>query len=59
MDAHNAAEVLEFLEQRGLEVYVDGGWAVEGGQDGSGAVWNGIPAVDTNSKRSRTDRTYV
>jgi hypothetical protein len=23
------------------------------------AVCNGIPAVDTNSKRSRTDRTYV
>ena len=43
MDAHNAAEVLEFLEQRGLEVYVDGGWAVDGGQMDLGRSVMGFP----------------
>jgi len=28
MDARDAAEVVAFLERHGLEVYVDGGWAV-------------------------------
>ena len=58
MDSHNAAEVLEFLEQHGLEVYVDVGWAVDGGQMDMGRSGMGFPP-DTNSKRSRTDRTYV
>jgi lincosamide nucleotidyltransferase A/C/D/E len=29
MDARDVVEVLDFLEQSGLEVYVDGGWAVD------------------------------
>jgi len=29
MDARDAARLIEFLEQHGLEVYVDGGWAVD------------------------------
>jgi len=29
VDAHDAAELVAFLEQHGLEVYVDGGWAVD------------------------------
>lgn len=29
MDARAAAELIGFLEQHGLEVYVDGGWAVD------------------------------
>jgi lincosamide nucleotidyltransferase A/C/D/E len=29
MDAREAASVVELLEQHGLEVYVDGGWAVD------------------------------
>jgi lincosamide nucleotidyltransferase A/C/D/E len=29
MDARDAAEILAFLEQHGVEVYVDGGWAVD------------------------------
>jgi len=29
VDAHDAAEVVAFLEQDGLEVYMDGGWAVD------------------------------
>jgi lincosamide nucleotidyltransferase A/C/D/E len=29
MHARDAAQLVEFLEQRGLEVYVDGGWAVD------------------------------
>jgi lincosamide nucleotidyltransferase A/C/D/E len=29
MDAEHAIELIQFLEQHGLEVYVDGGWAVD------------------------------
>ena len=29
MDARDAAILVEYLEQHGLEVYVDGGWAVD------------------------------
>jgi len=29
MDARAAADLIEFLEQNGVEVYVDGGWAVD------------------------------
>jgi lincosamide nucleotidyltransferase A/C/D/E len=29
MDAQEAAELVDFLERDGLEVYVDGGWAVD------------------------------
>jgi len=29
MKAEEAAELIKFLEQHGLEVYVDGGWAVD------------------------------
>jgi lincosamide nucleotidyltransferase A/C/D/E len=29
MDASDVVELLDFLEQNGLEVYVDGGWAVD------------------------------
>jgi lincosamide nucleotidyltransferase A/C/D/E len=29
MDAHTAAETIELLEKAGLEIYVDGGWAVD------------------------------
>jgi lincosamide nucleotidyltransferase A/C/D/E len=29
MDAPTAADLVRFLEQNGLEVYVDGGWAVD------------------------------
>jgi lincosamide nucleotidyltransferase A/C/D/E len=29
MDARKAAELVEYLEEHGLEVYVDGGWAVD------------------------------
>lgn len=29
MDAQDVIELLEFLEESGLEVYVDGGWAVD------------------------------
>jgi len=29
MDAHNVAQIVAFLEDHGLEVYVDGGWAVD------------------------------
>jgi len=29
MKAEEAAELIEFLEQQGVEIYVDGGWAVD------------------------------
>ena len=29
MDARDVVELLDFLEQSGLEIYVDGGWAVD------------------------------
>ena len=29
MDAHTAAELIRFLERHEIEVYVDGGWAVD------------------------------
>jgi lincosamide nucleotidyltransferase A/C/D/E len=29
MDAHTASELLQFLERHHLEIYVDGGWAVD------------------------------
>src|SRR5213594_1994253 len=29
MNARDAAELVEFLEHHGLEIYVDGGWAVD------------------------------
>jgi Aminoglycoside-2''-adenylyltransferase len=29
MEARDAARLVEFLEQHGVEVYVDGGWAVD------------------------------
>jgi lincosamide nucleotidyltransferase A/C/D/E len=29
MDAPSAAELIQFLEQHGMEIYVDGGWAVD------------------------------
>jgi lincosamide nucleotidyltransferase A/C/D/E len=29
VDARTAAELIQFLEQLGIEVYVDGGWAVD------------------------------
>jgi lincosamide nucleotidyltransferase A/C/D/E len=29
MDSRDAVELIEFFEQHGLEVYVDGGWAVD------------------------------
>ena len=53
MDAHNAAEALEFLEQRGLEVYVDGGWAVEGGRMDRGLEWDSRRGYEFQEKQNR------
>ena len=29
MDARDAREIIEFLEHNGIEIYIDGGWAVD------------------------------